>query len=775
MRAGRARSFAVGPPIWLAAVCLLTCAGRAPADTLIDNFERTNAPAPWTFYNGAEFPGATGSLSSGPGYSGQGAHLAYNLSQGGHYVSANLTLPTPLSPAAVSFWLRSPTNITISLRVVDSSGQTLQYTLRRPLENLDPAAWYQQSVPLDSATGWWGGANDGHLRNPINSLSILAGDPLQPGPVGAIDFDEVTALTSATFDLNPAAQALIPGPPGGGDLFSRLGVNIHFTSDDHALDLAHGAGLNWVRMDLAWAAVEGSPNVYDWSAYDNLINSLRTRGMKALLILDYGNALYTGSGGLPPTNSTAIEAFGNFANAAARHFAGSGARFEIWNEPNGSGFWPPAANPAQYASLARLTSPRLNQGDPSVPVVTGGLSGFDFGFFTGYLPLGGAIGANAVGVHPYDCNPPELLSDRLMFLRALAAQYVTNSPPVWDTEWGFSSTWFGDGHSTAARQRQAILVARELLSASAAGFPLIIYYDIRDDGTNSTDGENNFGLLANDYTDKPAMRAVRALGAVARTRRFSGFIHTVPANLTALRFDGRTNLVVALWSSTTAGQATVTVPTNTTATDFLGAPLALLNWTNRLAWTIYESNGPVYFSFPYTWQATNLGPALAPLSNRTATAGATLSISNAATYWDAPPQALTYSLVTPPAPPAGAGIDSAAGLFTWRPTLAQSNTTNVFGIAVADSGTPSLGATQFFTITVLSPARPVFTDSSFSNGVFHSLITGDEGPDYSILGSHDLQNWTSVVTLSSPATPFLFSDAAQDGAERLFYRVRLGP
>src|SRR3974390_550364 len=136
-------------PFWLF-LWLCASVSHLEADALIDNFERSNAPAPWTFYNGAEFPGATGSLTAGPGYSGQGAHLAYDLSKGGHYVSANLTLPTPLSLAAISFWVKSPTNITIALRVVDATGQNLQYNLRRPLESLDPSAWYQQAVALDS-------------------------------------------------------------------------------------------------------------------------------------------------------------------------------------------------------------------------------------------------------------------------------------------------------------------------------------------------------------------------------------------------------------------------------------------------------------------------------------------------------------------------------------------------------------------------------------------------------------------------------------------------
>lgn len=655
--------------------------GAALADTLIDNFDHPGAPAPWTFSNGAEFPGATGSLSAGTGYSGQGAHLAYDLTRGGRYVSANLNLPSPLSAAAIGFWVKSPPNITIGLRVVDSTGQTLQYNLRRPLDSLVSNAWYQHVVSLDSANGWWGGTNDGQMHLPFKAISILAADPLQSSTAaGAIDFDEVTALTSAVFDLDPGRQPLLPAPAGSGDLLTRLGVNIHFTSDNRALDAARAAGLTWVRMDLIWSAVETVKSNYNWTAYDGLLNALQSRGMRALLILDYGNALWTGANNLPPTNAVAIQAFGNFAQAAAAHFQGRNARLEIWNEPNGSGFWPPAADPVQYAALAAPTTARIHQGDPVTPVATGGLAGFDFDFATGYLAAGGGIGADAIGIHPYGCNPPELLSDRILFLRAIVAQYLTNQPPVWDTEWGFSSTWYGDGHSAAAWQRQAVMVSREVLAAGTAGFPLIIYYDLRDDGTNAADAEHNFGLLARDYADKPAMQAVKTIASVARGRWFTGFIHATPTGLSAMRFDGRTNMIVAVWPGTGAGQYTMTMPANVTATDFLGAPLRLLDWTNRLAWTFRETNGPVFITFPTTWQATNL-----------------------------------------------------------------------------------------------VPVRPLLTNSFLRNGSFNAAVAGDAGPDYALQASSDLTSWQTVLTLTSPPTPFYFALPVSPAEPRRFYRAAAAP
>ena len=61
------------------------------------------------------------------------------------------------------------------------------------------------------------------------------------------------------------------------------------------------------------------------------------------------------------------------------------------------------------------------------------------------------------------------------------------------------------------------------------------------------------------------------------------------------------------------------------------------------------------------------------------------------------------------------------------------------------------------------------------NGVFHSVITGNAGPDYTILGSPDLFNWSPLGTSNSPPIPFILSDPAAATRPRFYYRIRLGP
>lgn len=482
---------------------------RAAADVVIDAFER-NAIAPWTFYNGEEFPGATGSLTLGTGHTAKRALLSYDFSRGGQYVSANLDLASPITAAAISLWLRTPPNIFVNLRVTDSTGQTLQYRLNRPVATMsDARAWYQQIAALNAPESWWGGANDGAVHQPISQMAILAADPPETGPKDAIGFDDIVALSSNNYTLNPAGP-VIPGSFRTGDLLSTLGVAIHFTKDDRALDAVASAGFGWIRTDLFWSDIEKSAGVYDWTGYDALLTALQRRNLHALLILDYGHPLYTGTWSSPPITAAAIQAYGNFAEAAARHFAGKGVRFEVWNEANLTDGW----SSAQYGLLAKEAIARVHRGDPSAKLSTTGVAGFDYPFIRGYLNAGGGTGADAIGVHPYDVsNPPGDLVEKYLHLQGILASTSATPPAIWNTEWGFSSTDFstpqpGNGNNAAGRKRQAVLAAREMLSCYAVGFPLSIYYDLRDDGTSPANREHNFGLLANNYSDRPAMTAV---------------------------------------------------------------------------------------------------------------------------------------------------------------------------------------------------------------------------------------------------------------------------
>ena len=168
----------------------------------------------------------------------------------------------------------------------------------------------------------------------------------------------------------------------------------------------------------------------------------------------------------------------------------------------------------------------------------------------------------------------------------------------------------------------------------------------------------------------------------------------------------------------------------------------------------------------------NQPPVLSVISNCTVLAGVTLTFTNAASDADVPSQALTFSLLNAPT---NAVLNANSGVFIWRPTVAQSPSTQTVSVAVSDNGLPVMSATQSFLVTVTKPAAPVLGSATSSNGRLHFIINGSTGPDYTIQYSTNLVSWATVTNISSPTLPFLWMNDNLTNFTLGFYRILLGP
>ncbi|MCB1065583.1 MAG: hypothetical protein KDN20_22025, partial [Verrucomicrobiae bacterium] len=176
----------VGIALALTLVVGLACS-EAGAEERIPLIDATDADAVWSFNHGAEFPGATGSLSIDPEAERQGnasLKLVGDFTQGGGYVQAGRQLGDGIDIRELSFWVKSPGTDRFTLRLGDASGQTHQIVLKtEPGEEwqrvvLPLERFFERRGQADAVTGIakyesWGGAKDGNWHGPAKAIYLL--------------------------------------------------------------------------------------------------------------------------------------------------------------------------------------------------------------------------------------------------------------------------------------------------------------------------------------------------------------------------------------------------------------------------------------------------------------------------------------------------------------------------------------------------------------------------------------------------------------------------
>jgi len=582
----------------------------AQTTTMVAAFEAApDTIASWKLVLGPEFPGAAGALwqTSGVG-GGSAARLDYDLGCStptvalhsgetcGRYVQ--ITKATAISAPAgtestsiLAFDTRNPQGVVSPMvRVQDDTGQTLQFSAKsRTIESVTGEAWQRVHLPIASSSQHWGGANDGVLHFPIRSISLGAADFPQRQPAGWVEFDNVSVVQNPTYDYTVSPTAPVASGSFSPSYVGRLAVNT-YTTNPAALDKAKAAGITVVRMDLTWGAIEKSGS-YDFSQFNAIADALKAKGMSVLWILDGGGA---------PVTDAARTAFANFARAAAQNFKGKNVvGFEIWNEPNSTSFWA-APDPVAYAKLFNAAASAIRGADPAAKIVSGGTAGVDVNYSLVFAENIDPSLIDAFGVHPYNKPAPELFATGYAPLKnVLVSRGITK--PIWSTEWGYSSygdfdsAKYGNGVSTSARDRQAVLLLRRVLTDLAMNTPFLNIYSLTDYGTDPLNREDNFGILAKDASDKPAILALRSLYGAQNGHSFKGYLPDVPPGLHALRWDSPTEIVFAIWSDTPGQTATITLPAGTLGARWWnGIPATTFSTAAGTALSLGEANGPLF-------------------------------------------------------------------------------------------------------------------------------------------------------------------------------------
>ncbi len=217
------------------------------------------------------------------------------------------------------------------------------------------------------------------------------------------------------------------------------------------------------------------------------------------------------------------------------------------------GPWPAAGT--RYARLAADVGRTIRRVAPREMYVGPALAGAGDLNFLERCFQSGALGYwNAVTVHPYRPGGPESVVADYAAIRKLIAPYALPGQclPLLSGEWGYSSTWYHGNNS-----KQARYAARELLVNLWQHIPLSIYYDWHNDGPDSRNAEDNFGLVRFAYhpghkpvyTPKPAYLAVKTMGGQLRDCHCLGRLSLGRSNDYILRFAGPGGERIVVWKT----------------------------------------------------------------------------------------------------------------------------------------------------------------------------------------------------------------------------------
>lgn len=334
-----------------------------------------------------------------------------------------------------------------------------------------------------------------------------------------------------------------------------FGVNIHFVvPKEEEVDALAAVGYRVIRMDFSWGGTERKKGEYDFSGYDKLVESMSRRGIRCLFILDYGNRLY--DNGTAPHSPEAQAAFAKWAGAAAKHFAGKGILWEIWNEPNLAQFWKPKPDAEAYCRLSHATIDAIRQADPQAYILGPASSGFPWAFFEVMAQRGVFGRLDAVSVHPYRQTAPETAEADYHRLRLLLDRASPNKHlRILSGEWGYSTGW-----KNLTEEKQSQYIVRQWLFNMSHDVGLSIWYDWKDDGSDPKEPEHHFGSVYRDLKLKPSAKAAQTLANTLRGYSFRRRLVTDNPKDYLLLFSDAGKLAVAGWTVGEAHSVRVPLP-----------------------------------------------------------------------------------------------------------------------------------------------------------------------------------------------------------------------
>ena len=368
----------------------------------------------------------------------------------------------------------------------------------------------------------------------------------------------LTLLTGVALVADRRARvrgipAGLPEPVSGADV-SPFCINASLAqyrgSDlDRALDLISDAGLVWVRQTFPWARIEAAPGEYDWEDWDRIVDTVSSRGLRLIAVLDTAPAW----AGTPPP----ADAFARFAGSLAARYGAQIDDYQIWHNANLSDGWGAEPDPSAYAGFLRAATEAIRAADrsavgdgPAVRIMLGSLAPTveqgpenlsEILFLRGLYAAGAGPYFDVLAVQPYgfDTGPADrrvaeglLNFSRAILMREELVAHGDGGKAVWASHFGWNSPLAGGGDppsiwGTVDEQRQAEYTAAAVQRARQEwpwmGVLCLTHFQpdssapVLPSGTLNPEAHWGFAAVDPDGTPRPVLDALAELAAAPPT------------------------------------------------------------------------------------------------------------------------------------------------------------------------------------------------------------------------------------------------------------------
>ena len=327
-------------------------------------------------------------------------------------------------------------------------------------------------------------------------------------------------------------------------------VHAGSTGSPEEYQLLDEIGAVWLLQTFYWENIEKEQGVFDFSWYDNFVNSAKENNKKVIAVMAYGTP-WTGDKHRYISKEN-IHHFLNFLEVTVNRYKGKVDAWQIWNEPNFV-FWKGSNN--DFFELSKQSAQRIRETDSDAFIIGGGILRAPRNFIKGMYNSGAFENIDAVSFHPYSLNPYWAMKIYDDFLKIM--DEINYKGEIWITEIGFpTGGWYP---TRVSMEKFPSYVIKTIVESIARGARTLMWYQFADnysegDYPDKMNSEDYFGLTYSNRTKKSGGFAYELCARYLPGSQLNNDFHVrenVPSNVVSFCFiNGKMNKnVLIIWNN----------------------------------------------------------------------------------------------------------------------------------------------------------------------------------------------------------------------------------